>query len=154
MDITFGCPSCDRQLSVPQEYGGQRGTCPVCGTALTVPPLTAPPLRAVSGTAPARPDDPLSTAAHSGRPAAGYYAVSGSQTHGLAILSLVLAVAGVWMACFPLSIAGLVCGIKARNAIADTPDVYRGEGFATAGIIVSGLFLAAQIGRASCRERV
>jgi len=65
-----------------------------------------------------------------GHPGQGYYPVP--QTNVLAILSLVMA--------FVFAPAGLVLGIIAKSQIRQTGE--QGEGLATAGIVISAVFLA------------
>jgi hypothetical protein len=58
MSIQLTCPNkaCGHVLSVPEKYAGQQGTCPHCGTSVTIPrpaPVPAP------GARPAAADPPL-----------------------------------------------------------------------------------------------
>ncbi len=43
MPISFTCPHCGRQTSVPEQYAGQSGPCAGCGQTITIPPLGGPP---------------------------------------------------------------------------------------------------------------
>ncbi|MBN2582982.1 MAG: DUF4190 domain-containing protein [Planctomycetes bacterium] len=162
MDINFQCPSCKQQLSVPEQYAGQQGTCPGCGAALTVPPASIaspPPIVAPlpSEDATLRPAAPqpgpsygpapqpqpygYSALPHeAGRPAYGPVP-PGVQVHPLAIASLVMGIASFVVCPFVLTIPGLVCGIMARNRIRAMPAIYSGDGLALAGIIVSAINL-------------
>jgi len=74
-----------------------------------------------------------------GRPAHGAVPVTGAQTHPLAIVSLVLAIASFVVCFFVPAVAGLICGIVARNRIRESPQMYSGDGLALAGIIVSAI---------------
>jgi hypothetical protein len=162
MPILFTCSSCGKQLSVPDEYGGQQGVCPSCGSPVTVPqpsaaqppsthqppPATAapqtfgpapqPPPAAAQAGAPPAPPQPVV-----GRPT--YATVGGvaptAPTHQLAIWSLVLGIVGFAM-CGPItSLPGLIVGIVARSKIRDSRGAYGGEGMALAGIIISAINL-------------
>lgn len=37
MPIPFTCPSCGKQMQVPDEYAGQTGPCAACGAQITIP---------------------------------------------------------------------------------------------------------------------
>ena len=135
MPILFTCPSCRKQLSVPEEYGGQQGVCPSCGSPVAVPSASTPGATLPALTAPPQPTV--------GRPT---YAMAGgvapvAPTHQLAIWSLVLGIAAFAM-CGPItSLPGLIIGILARSKIRDSRGAYGGEGMALAGIIISAINL-------------
>lgn len=79
-----------------------------------------------------------STPAYTG-PAAG----GGQKTNTLAIVSLVTSIIGV--CCGFLSIAGIVCGVLARNQIKASNGLESGDGLALAGIIIGGVTLVLSI---------
>lgn len=63
--------------------------------------------------------------------------------HKRAIASLVCGVIGTIFFPLVLSIAAIVLGVQARQAIRTQPLVYRGNGLALAGIILGALSIAA-----------
>jgi hypothetical protein len=138
MDIRFFCPSCIRELSVPEEYAGQAGNCPLCGAAVTVPPRPEAVPAAAQGQpyGYAAPTQPVGWAMH------GASFVAGSQTHPLAIASLVLGIASFVVCFFIPAVPGLICGVMARKRIGQEPQTYTGDRVALAGIIVSAINIA------------
>ena len=72
-------------------------------------------------------------------PAAG----GGQKTNTLAIVSLVTAILG--LCCGFLSIAGIVCGVLARNQIKASNGLESGDGLALAGIIVGAVTLGLSV---------
>ena len=54
----------------------------------------------------------------------------------LALLSFIFALLSLFIAGIPLGIAALVCGIIGLTQILSSPDSYKGQGFAIAGIII------------------
>ncbi len=54
----------------------------------------------------------------------------------LALLSFIFAILSLFIAGIPLGIAALVCGIIGLTQILSSPDSYKGQGFAIAGIII------------------
>ena len=61
MNIVFNCPGCGAILRMKEEYGGERGRCPHCQGAITVPAIESDagmdllPLEQGSGDGPATP---------------------------------------------------------------------------------------------------
>jgi phage FluMu protein Com len=53
--IRFRCASCDEKLSVPEKFGGRKGTCPNCGSVNRVPLPGAEAAPAAPAAAPMKP---------------------------------------------------------------------------------------------------
>ena len=157
MAILFTCPSCRKQLSVPEEYGGQQGVCPSCGSPVAVPmastggattaPLQPSPVPP-SAAAPAPPVPPVEPQQQAiGRPlyATASTVAPAPPTHQLAIWSLVLGIVSFVM-CGPLTaIPGLILGVVARRQIRESSGAFGGEALALVGIILSAVNLAVSI---------
>lgn len=65
-----------------------------------------------------------------------YYGKTGKKLNILALLSFIFAILSIFILGIPFGIAALVCGIIGLSQISKYPDVYKGKGFAIAGIII------------------
>ena len=72
--------------------------------------------------------------------------VSSEQRTGLAVASLVCAIIAAWLSIF--SIPAIICGHMAISNIGRDPNIYRGKGMATTGLILGyfALLLALAVG--------
>ena len=74
MPIDLKCPSCDRQLRVPDAAAGKKARCPSCQTVVTIPSASAPAPPDAGAPPPPPPQQPVSpgeAAPPSGSPFAG-----------------------------------------------------------------------------------
>ncbi len=83
-------------------------------------------------------------------PPSGYgvpqtFYVTSIPTNSKAIAALVCGIAGLFLTCFPISIAAVILGPMAKKEIAAGPELYQGTGLAWAGQIIGWIGLALNI---------
>ena len=116
----FPCPSCGQTISWNNALAGAKINCPHCLKLITVSTAPLP--------------DQLGTVTGSAAPV--------QKTSGLAIASLACSLASI-ITCIGW-LPGIICGHMAKAKIRRNPAL-KGNGLATAGLVIGYLFLAAQV---------
>ena len=127
-EFTFSCPACGRAILADTAYAGKDITCPICKAVIVVP-------KEITG---------VNSTSAGNRPASRNHNASAVQrTSGLAIASLVCSVSSL-ITCIGW-LPGIICGHLARARIRRNPSL-KGQGLATAGLVIGYLILASEIG--------
>jgi hypothetical protein len=135
-EFNFSCPACGQNISGDTACAGTEINCPVCHAAIVVPSETAGP----AGISP-QTDTPPAWTGHNATTAA-------PRTSRLAIASLICSLASL-VTCIGW-IPGIICGHLAKSRIRRDSSL-KGNGLATAGLIIGYLILVLEAGTAGYR---
>ena len=67
-------------------------------------------------------------------------------TDQLAIVSLIVSIAGLVLLCFPAGIVSLILGLRSLRRIKESGDTVGGRGLAVAGIVISAVDIVIMLG--------
>jgi hypothetical protein len=135
-EFNFSCPACGQNISGDTAHAGTKISCPVCHAAIVVPSGTAAPAGVPSQT-----DTPPARTGHNAITAV-------PRTSRLAIASLVCSLASL-VTCIGW-IPGIICGHLAKSRIRRDSSL-KGNGLATAALIIGYLMLMLEVGTAGYR---
>ncbi|MHC4063356.1 MAG: DUF4190 domain-containing protein [Planctomycetota bacterium] len=121
-ESTFACPACGGLIATEEDPGVQV-RCPLCEQAVTVPSPGPPPV------------------IEDVDERAGAPIVLEPVRRGLATGALVCGLIGVFTACFPVGLVGLILGIVAVVRASRQPERYGGKGLAIGGICTGAVSL-------------
>ena len=135
-EFNFSCPACGQNISGDTAGAETEINCPVCHAAIVVPSETGGP----AGISP-QTDTPPARTGHNATTAI-------PRTSRLAIASLVCSLASL-VTCIGW-IPGIICGHLAKSRIRRDSSL-KGNGLATAGLIIGYLFLMLEVGTGGYR---
>jgi DNA-directed RNA polymerase subunit RPC12/RpoP len=135
-EFIFSCPACGQQLSGDTEQAGTDTNCPACHALIVVPKESARTAAVL---------DPIDALP----PASFLPAVPvASRNSGLAIASLVCSLSSL-VTCVGW-LPGIICGHLAKSRLRRDPSL-KGQGLATAGLVIGYLILALEVGTAAVK---
>ena len=134
-EFKFSCPACGQNILCDTSHVGTEIACPDCKATIVVPKETA-------GT--------TDVATQTGNPPAlpGNIATTAQRTSGLAVASLVCSLSSL-VTCVGW-LPGIICGHLAKSRIRRNPSL-KGNGLATAGLVIGYLILMLEVGTAGYR---
>ena len=119
----FSCPICEQHIEAPADMLGETVDCPNCNTSITLPNLIPPTLPAAK--------NPAQT-----KPIIKKTAPGAKESLTWGILGIFFC--GVILGCVAISNAN-----SAKKLIEQRPDIYKGGGLATAGLVMGIIDLVA-----------
>jgi predicted Zn finger-like uncharacterized protein len=126
--MTFNCPSCGTALTIPDEHAGKNVKCPTCSHVFLSPDDSAPVAIAAETS-----ELPVIDVGGPGSTFAPY--VRKRNAPG-AVASLVWGILGLFICGFIFGIVAITQANSAKKLIAANPELYTGEGIATAGMVM------------------